>query len=68
MPAKTTVELRKRAAALKKKLAEKGASLDGTKRRALAKRIRRVQRKRRRGEVASARSAGAKETTESPRS
>lgn len=66
MPAKTPEQLRQRTAALKKKLADKGASLEGAKVRALKKTIRRVQRKRRRLVASAARAAatGKKETTQ----
>lgn len=64
MPAKTPEQLKQRTARLKKRLAEKGASLDGTKRRALAKRIRRVQRKRRRIVATAARVAAKKDKKE----
>ena len=64
MPAKTPEQLRQRAAALKKKLAEKGESLDGEKRRALAKKVRRVQRKRRRLVATAARVAAKKDKKE----
>lgn len=47
MPNKTAEALRERTAKLKKKLAEKGASLDATKRRTAKKKIRRLQRRRR---------------------
>lgn len=47
MPHKTADALRERTARLKKKLAEKGASLDAGKARAARKKIRRLQRRRR---------------------
>jgi hypothetical protein len=65
MPLKTPDQLTARAAALRKKVAEKGASLDGTALRALKKNVRRVQRKRRRlvkmGEAATSRGQKKKE-------
>lgn len=47
MPQKSAEQLKQKTAALRKKLAEKGPSLDQAGRRALAKRIRRAQRRRR---------------------
>lgn len=47
MPNKNAEQLRERAATLRKKLAEKGASLDAAKVRAAKKKIRRAQRRRR---------------------
>jgi hypothetical protein len=47
MPRKTAEQLRQRTAALKKKLAEKSASMDPVKVRKAKKKIRRVQRRRR---------------------
>ena len=47
MPHKNAEALRERTATLKKKLAEKGAALDGGKVRAAKKKIRRLQRRRR---------------------
>jgi hypothetical protein len=69
MPTKTADQLKTRTANLKKKMADKGGSMDGTARRALQKKIRRVQRKRRRIEstaarIAKAGKAGKEEKTE----
>ena len=47
MPGKSAEQLKQKTAALKKKLADKGASLDQAKVRAMKKKIRRVQRRRR---------------------
>jgi len=47
MPRKTAEQLRQKTAALKKKLAEKGPSMDPVKVRKAKKKIRRVQRRRR---------------------
>jgi hypothetical protein len=47
MPRKTAEQLRQKTAALKKKLAEKAASMDPVKVRSAKKKIRRVQRRRR---------------------
>ena len=47
MPLKSAEQLKQKTAALKKKLAEKGAKLDPAKRRKAKKAIRRVQRRRR---------------------
>jgi hypothetical protein len=47
MPRKTAEQLRQKTAALKKKLAEKSASMDPVKVRKAKKKIRRVQRRRR---------------------
>ena len=47
MPRKTAEQLRQKTAALKKKLADKGASMDAVKVRKAKKKIRRVQRRRR---------------------
>jgi len=47
MPRKTVEQLKAKTAALKKKLAEKGASMDPVKVRKVKKKIRRVQRRRR---------------------
>jgi hypothetical protein len=47
MPLKTADQLKERATALRKKLADTGGKMDGPKVRALKKRIRRTQRKRR---------------------
>ena len=47
MPRKTVEQLKAKTAALKKKLAEKGASKDPVKVRKVKKKIRRVQRRRR---------------------
>jgi len=47
MPGKSAEQLKQKAQALKTKLAEKGASLDQVKVRAMKKKIRRVQRRRR---------------------
>jgi hypothetical protein len=48
MPTTNPDALREKTAALRTRLREKGDSLDGAKRRALEKKIRRLQRKRRR--------------------
>jgi uncharacterized protein with GYD domain len=66
MPAKNVDQLKTRAAALKKKLAEKGGSMIGSDLRTLKKKVRRVQRKRRRLESAATRiaKAGKKEKAE----
>jgi hypothetical protein len=66
MPTKNVEQLKARTAALKKKFAAKGASLDGAGQRGLKKKIRRVQRKRRRIESTAARvaKAGKKEKSE----
>ena len=58
MPAKNVEQLRQKAAALKKKLAEKGESLSGAAARARAKKIRRLQRRRRVMEADAKRKAG----------
>ncbi len=58
MPRKTPDQLRQKAADLKKRLAAKGASLTGPKRRAAEKKIRRVQRRRREYEADARRKAG----------
>lgn len=47
MPNKNAEQLRERTAKLKKKLAEKGATLDAPKLRTAKKKIRRLQRRRR---------------------
>ena len=47
MPQKSAEQLKQKTAALKKKLADKGASLDAPKVRAAKKKIRRLQRRRR---------------------
>ena len=47
MPGKSAEQLKQKTQALKKKLADKGASLDKAKVRAMKKKIRRVQRRRR---------------------
>jgi hypothetical protein len=47
MPRKSAEQLKQKTQTLKKKLADKGASLDATKVRAMKKKIRRVQRRRR---------------------
>jgi hypothetical protein len=47
MPKKSAEQLKQKTAALKKKLAEKAASMDPAKVRAAKKKIRRVQRRRR---------------------
>ncbi len=66
MALKNVEQLKTRTAALKKKLGAKGASLTGPGLRDLKKKIRRVQRKRRRLETEAARiaKAGKKEKTE----
>ena len=66
MPTKSVDRLKTRTANLKKKLAAKGGSMDGSDLRTLKKKIRRVQRKRRRIESAATRAAkaGKKEKTE----
>jgi hypothetical protein len=66
MPAKNVEQLKARTGALKKKVAGKGASMTGTDLRNLKKKVRRVQRKRRRLESAAARmaKAGKKEKAE----
>jgi hypothetical protein len=48
MPTANPEKLHDKAHALKQQLKEKGESMDGTERRALGKRVRRLQRKRRR--------------------
>jgi len=48
MPTAKPETLRDKVAALRTRLREKGASLDGAQRRKLAKKVRRLQRKRRR--------------------
>ena len=48
MPTTNPDALREKAAALRTRLKEKGDSMDGAKRRKVAKKIRRLQRKRRR--------------------
>jgi len=48
MPTANPEKLHEKAQALKQQLKEKGESMDGTERRALGKRVRRLQRKRRR--------------------
>ncbi len=59
MALKNVEQLKTKTAALKKKLAAKGGSLSGPDRRALEKKIRRVQRKRRRLQADAARIAKA---------
>jgi hypothetical protein len=59
MASKNVEQLKTKTAALKKKLAAKGASLEGTGLRDLKKKIRRAQRKRRRLETDAARVAKA---------
>lgn len=59
MALKNVEQLKTKTAALKKKLAAKGGSLEGTGLRDLKKKIRRVQRKRRRLETDAARVAKA---------
>jgi hypothetical protein len=59
MASKNVEQLKTKTAALKKKLAAKGGSLEGTGLRDLKKKIRRVQRKRRRLESDAARIAKA---------
>lgn len=56
MPTANPDQLRDKAQAIRKKLEEKGESMDGTQRRKLGKRIRRLQRKRRRIVVRQAQS------------
>ena len=58
MPTMTIEKLDARAKRLKKKLAEKGDTLDGAKVRALGKQIRRAQRRRRKMAATAARVAG----------
>ncbi|HUC42412.1 MAG TPA: hypothetical protein VMR65_00110 [Candidatus Sulfotelmatobacter sp.] len=58
MPQKSAEQLKQKTATLRKKLAEKGPSLDLPKRRALAKRVRRAQRRRRALEARAKRLAG----------
>jgi hypothetical protein len=58
MPIATVESLKERTARLKKKLAEKGESLEGPAARLLEKKIRRAQRARRRLEARAARLAG----------
>jgi hypothetical protein len=58
MPSPSPEQLREKTQVLKKRLKEKAASLEGPKRRALEKRIRRLQRKRRKIETVRARAAG----------
>lgn len=58
MSVATIETLKTRTAALKKKLAEKGARMEGPAVRRLEKNIRRAQRRRRKMEVAAARKAG----------
>lgn len=58
MPQKSAEQLKQRTAALKKKLAEKGASMDAAKVRALKKKVRRAQRRRRALTARAAKLAG----------
>ena len=58
MPTMTIEKLDARAKRLKKNLAEKGATLDAVKVRALQKRVRRAQRRRRKMAATAARVAG----------
>jgi predicted nucleic acid-binding Zn-ribbon protein len=58
MPTTTIEKLNARAARLKKKLAEKAATLDPAKVRDLKKRVRRAQRRRRKMTATAARVAG----------
>ena len=58
MPVKTPEQLKERVATLRKKLHEKAASLDGPKLRAVKKRIRRAQRRRRTLLATASRSSG----------
>ncbi|MBZ5640706.1 MAG: hypothetical protein LAO51_18360 [Acidobacteriia bacterium] len=66
MPLKNVEQLKTRTAALKKKVADKGGSMTGPDLRALKKRVRRVQRKRRRlaSDAARIAKAGKKEKAE----
>jgi hypothetical protein len=59
MPPKTPDQLKQKAEGLRKKLREKRASLDGARARALGKKIRRAQRRRRVLVARAARLAGA---------
>jgi hypothetical protein len=69
MPVKTMDQLVKRTAALKKKLAEKGGSMEAKAVRGLKKRIRRSQRRRRKMAATVARRAEAgKKKGEQPQS
>jgi hypothetical protein len=61
MPHKSAEQLKQKTAALKKKLAEKAASMDPVKVRKAKKKIRRVQRRRRLIDVRAKRLAGADE-------
>lgn len=58
MPQKNAEQLKQKTAALKKKLAEKAASMDPVKLREAKKKIRRVQRRRRSLDVRTKRLAG----------
>jgi hypothetical protein len=58
MPLKSAEQLKQKTAALKKKLAEKAASMDPAKLRKAKKKIRRVQRRRRVMDVRAKRLAG----------
>ena len=61
MPRKTAEQLRQKTATLKKKLAEKAASMDPVNVRKAKKKIRRVQRRRRLIDVRAKRSTGKEE-------
>jgi hypothetical protein len=62
MPHKSAEQLKQKTAALKKKLAEKAASMEPAKLRAAKKRIRRLQRRRRLIDVRTKRLAGKDES------
>jgi hypothetical protein len=62
MPQKSAEQLKQKTATLKKKLAEKAASMDPVKVRMAKKKIRRVQRRRRLLDVRAKRLAGKGET------
>lgn len=62
MPVATVDSLKERTARFKKKLEEKGASMEGPKVRRLKKKIRRAQRARRRLESGAAKRAGKSES------
>ena len=64
MPTANPEKLQEKAQALKQQLKEKGESMDGTERRALGKRVRRLQRKRRRLLTRRQQSAASEPTAE----
>lgn len=68
MAVKSAEQLKQKAAALRKKLAEKGSKMEGAAVRKLKKKIRRAQRRRRTIVAGQARRAKAAEKAETPQS